>query len=71
MANPLTKEECHDRLAQLYDGYHFCEDIETENLCHGDTPKKRAICLLEHFRFIKPIRERTSNKQQASGFTPK
>ncbi len=22
----LTKEGCYDRLAQMYDGYHFCED---------------------------------------------
>ena len=24
--NKLTKEECYERLARMYDGYHFCED---------------------------------------------
>ena len=25
-ANHLTEEACHEKLAQWYDGYHFCED---------------------------------------------
>ncbi len=24
--NKLTKDECYERLARMYDGYHFCED---------------------------------------------
>lgn len=27
-ANGLTEEECYNKLAEMYDGYHFCEDSE-------------------------------------------
>lgn len=26
LKNKLTKDECYERLARMYDGYHFCED---------------------------------------------
>ena len=27
-ANSLTEDQCYEKLAEMYDGYHFCEDSE-------------------------------------------